>query len=315
VLLEKYARAYQGVSTGDADRYRHNFWENCELWGRWRPLRSTTSTNTLYSGGEHIVFWGSDRSHFAAMRGEECLGKVGVALSQMRHLPAALYLGEAFDTNVSAVVPTNQSLVPAIFEYMASREYKDEVRKIDLTKKVTNATLAKVPFDLDRWKALADVKYPNGLPEPYSDDPTQWLFHGHPAASESGTGLRVALARLAGYHWPPESDTQMRLSVDAHRLISSVARLPKADEDCILCIPAAAGKRPTVERLRAYLAVAFCTAWSDAKERQLIGAADERFENKTAKDQSLEGWLRDRAFRQHCKLFHDRPFLWQCGTA
>lgn len=26
-------------------------------------------------------------------------------------------------------------------------------------------------------------KYPTGLPKPYSDDPTQWIFHGHPAKS------------------------------------------------------------------------------------------------------------------------------------
>ena len=25
----------------------------------------------------------------------------------------------------------------------------------------------------------------------------------------------------------------------------------------------------------------------------------------------MEAWLRDRAFRQHSRLFHDRPFLWQ----
>jgi hypothetical protein len=31
----------------------------------------------------------------------------------------------------------------------------------------------------------------------------------------------------------------------------------------------------------------------------------------TGKAVSLEGWLRDRAFRQHCLLFQNRPFLWQ----
>ena len=48
---------------------------------------------------------------------------------------------------------------------------------------VTNATLTKVPFDLERWTAAARRDYPNGLPRPYSDDPTQWIFHGHPCGS------------------------------------------------------------------------------------------------------------------------------------
>ena len=38
--------------------------------------------------------------------------------------------------------------------------------------------------------------------------------------------------------------------------------------------------------------------------------SDARFEKKAVKDASLEGWLRERAFRQHCALFHNRPFLW-----
>jgi hypothetical protein len=46
-------------------------------------------------------------------------------------------------------------------------------------------------------------------------------------------------------------------------------------------------------------------------ERRLVREADERFDRKPASDPSLEAWLRDRAFRQHCDLFEQRPFLWQ----
>ena len=45
-------------------------------------------------------------------------------------------------------------------------------------------------------------KYPDGLPEPESDDPTQWLFHGRPEPSTSP--FQVAVARLLGYRWPAE---------------------------------------------------------------------------------------------------------------
>lgn len=51
--------------------------------------------------------------------------------------------------------------------------------------------------------------------------------------------------------------------------------------------------------------------WSDVLERRIVAEADEVLDKKQAKDGSLEAWLRDRAFRQHCVLFHQRPFLWQ----
>jgi len=48
-----------------------------------------------------------------------------------------------------------------------------------------------------------------------------------------------------------------------------------------------------------------------AREAALIRSADERLDKKVARDVTLESWLRDRAFRQHCVLFQQRPFLWQ----
>ena len=70
------------------------------------------------------------------------------------------------------------------------------------------------------WQQVAAERYPNGLPEPYSDDPTQWIFHGHPCGSviwdeaakwtaigpkrTDATVLQTAVARLLGYRWPAE---------------------------------------------------------------------------------------------------------------
>ena len=45
-------------------------------------------------------------------------------------------------------------------------------------------------------------------------------------------------------------------------------------------------------------------------ERRLVAQADETLDKKPARDSSLEAWVRDRAFRQHCDLFGQRPFLW-----
>lgn len=168
----------------------------------------------------------------------------------------------------------------------------------------------KVPFNLTRWQQVAEEQYPGGLPDPYSDDPTQWLFHGHPAHATPGTKLHVALARLAGYRWPAETDTNMHLAPLARERIAAAAALSGTDADGLLPLHGTAQDRVLADRLRDLLAAAYDTAWTNAQEQKLVRAADMLLDKKEAKDASLEAWLRDRAFRQHCALFHQRPFLW-----
>ena len=102
----------------------------------------------------------------------------------------------------------------------------------------------------------------------------------------------------------------MRLSNEARAWIAKAAELPACDNDGLLGIPAVAGEKPLADRLRAYLAAAFASEWSDALERRLVAEANEVLDKKDARDGSLETWVRDRAFRQHCALFGQRPFLW-----
>jgi hypothetical protein len=147
-----------------------------------------------------------------------------------------------------------------------------------------NSTLVKVPFDLAHWQAIADAAAP--LPEPHSNDPTQWLFRGHPV--ESTDPLQVAIARLLGYHWPQQEEDDL----DSY-----------ADPDGIACLPAVAGEQPAAERLRALLAGAYGAAWSQAEGERLLAAAGDA-------GRGLDGWLRDGFFEQHCRLFHNRPFIW-----
>ena len=94
------------------------------------------------------------------------------------------------------------------------------------TLNVTNGTLVKVPFDLAHWQKVAAERYPNGLPKPYSDDPTQWIFHGHPKPATDP--LQVAVARLLGYRWPAESDAEMELSDEARAWIARCAKTSTA---------------------------------------------------------------------------------------
>jgi len=314
-LLSLRASAYQGLATADYDRFGRLFWERPLPHSDWEYQASTVDRTQDFSGLEHILWWEGGkgqlaRSPSARIQGLGAIGKVGVCVSQMSNVPVARYLGTFFDNNCSAMTCEEKDL-PAVWAFCSSTSYGLAIRQIDQSIKVTNASLVKIPFDLAHWGSIAAERYPTGLPEPYSDDPTQWLFHGHPAKAEAGTQLHVALARMAGYRWPAENDPEMRLSDEARSWLAKSAALPPADNDGLLCIEAVAGEQSLAQRLRAYLAAAFGETWSDTQERRLVAEADEFLDKKAARDGSLEAWLRDRAFRQHCRLFHDRPFLWQ----
>jgi hypothetical protein len=224
----------------------------------------------------------------------------------MQDVPAARFLGSLFDNNSSAVVPNNPELLPAIWCFCSSPEFARAVRRIDQTIKVTNATLVKVPFDLAHWQKVATAKYPKGLPEPQSDDPTQWLFHGHPTKVDTKASLQVAIARLLGFRWPAETDADMWLSGEARSWIANVAALDIAstpDTDGIVCLTALKGEPPAEQRLNALLADAFGSKWSAAALAGLL--AEVGYAGK-----SLDNWLRSSFFAQHCELFHQRPFIW-----
>jgi hypothetical protein len=130
----------------------------------------------------------------------------------MGSLPVSIYLGTVFDNSIAAIVPENPAHLVAIWCYCSSPEYLKEIRKINQKVQVANSTLTKVHFDLSAWQKIAADKYPNGLPEPESDDPRQWLFHGRPEASEHP--LQVAVARLLGYRWPAELEAEGSTSLD-----------------------------------------------------------------------------------------------------
>jgi hypothetical protein len=191
-----------------------------------------------------------------------------------------------------------------IWSFCASGDYLRAVRDIDPKVNVTNATLAKVAFNLDKWQRAADEEYPHGLPLPYSNDPTQWLFNGHPAGADKP--LHVAVARLVGYKWPRQTGSSFpdcpALGPDGLEIL--------ADEDGIVCLSSVRGEASAVERLRKLLASALGDEWSPTKERELLLAT--AVDNNTKKPEpDLEGWLRSSFFSEHCKLFHSRPFIWQ----
>ena len=326
--LGDHCSSVEGLTTGDLERFVSNFWEGGFTEG-WEPYIQNVDSTTHYGGRTDRILWQSGSgalSRFSTahnfpsevMNGRQILGKTGLRVTQMRNLPITMYSGEIFGKNAATVVPHNLSHLPAIWCFCSSPEYNEAVRRIDQTLKVTNATLVKVPFDLERWTQVARERYPNGLPQPYSDDPTQWVFHGHPCGSvvwdetekrtahgtlrTDPTVLHVAIARLLGYRWPAESDPEMELAEEQREWVRRCEALADyADEDGIVCIPSVRGERTAGDRLLQLLAASFGTAWNDDMRTKLLAGVD---------SPSLDDWLRNRFFDEHCKLFHHRPFVW-----
>jgi hypothetical protein len=317
-LLESYAESYWGQGTGDFPRFGALFWELSEFGDVWSPMQGTVDEAIDFGGRSSVVKWERgagqlvslaaglrrlpDHQGIRPFRGKEAWQRQGLAVTLMRSLLMTRYGGQLFDGNCAAVVPKTPYDLPAIWCYCSSTQFSEAVRRIDQKLNVTNATLLKVPFDLAYWQQVATERYPNGLPKPYSDDPTQWIFHGHPKPARDP--LQVAVARLLGYRWPAESDAEMELSDESHAWIARCQDLAGLiDDDGVVCLPAVRGEAAAVDRLRAMLARAFGTDWSAARESQLlrdVGCAG----------LPLAQWLRDKFFEQHVTRFQKRPFIW-----
>jgi hypothetical protein len=288
-ILSNYAICMRGIVTGDTDKWIRKFWEISRKSSRWRYHQSTVEKTVFFGGREHIIDWKSRGSGMLRPGTEnQAYGKFGVAVSQMQQLPVTLYTGELYDNNVGPIVPLDPTHLHAIWAFCTSPDFFKSVRAIDQTLKVTNATLLKVPFDLSRWQEVAEKMGP--LPQPQSDDLTQWLFKGNIIDSEQP--LHVAIARMLGYRWPEQPAGEDPLDA-------------LVDKDGIVCIPPVWGERPAVDWLRSILASAYGSEWSPRKEEELLK------QTGYTKNGGLEGFLRDEFFASHCKLFHQRPFIWQ----
>ena len=291
-LMGKFAHSRTGTRTADNPRFVRMFWEIDSLNREWEPFQSTASETSPYSGREKVILWQSGIGELAeyaqlglaSIQGQDAWNKKGIVVSLTGSLPATLYLGDKFDMNCGVIWPKDQDDLEAIWAYCSSPEFNRDIRQIDRQLKLTTATLLKVPFDIDRWSKVASET--NGLPEPQIRDATQWLFSGSPI--DGFHSLQVAVARLLGYRWPKQgSDRLSQLAIS----------------DGILPLSPSAGQEPASERLRRVLNVAYGDDWSTERQRQLllqVGFAEK----------GLDAWLRDGFFEQHCKIFHQRPFIW-----
>ncbi len=305
-LLNTMAECYQGLRTGDANRFIRCFWELVDIGDRWEYFQSSSDdTGSAITGLSYAILWENgrgalaryaaetrDKLHDMHESGNRCWGKPGVAIGQMT-LRATRYFGHKYDNTLAVVAPLRDRDLPAVLTYLRSDQYREQVREIAHGMYITNQTLVKVPIDVTYWRGLADESNEDGLPTPHSTDPTQWIFTGHPFGADHP--LQVAVARLVGYAWP-------RLAGSSFPESAAIALdgLEKfADSDGIVGLSSVSGEAPAAERLRGLLAEAYGSDWSAPRLSELIGGCE-----------SLEVWLRDKFFEEHCQVFHQRPFIW-----
>ena len=314
--LEEYAVVSEGLHTGDYPRFGRKFWEILSTGNDWSYQHGGVTESSFFSGMEHVLFWqqgdgelikfvqerlGTDTVS-AWIKGESVWGNSGLSINAMSDLIAGHYTGALFTHGVYAVVPIDPAHRSAIYAFCSDESFSTEVRKLDQKVAVARDSIAKVNFDLAYWQEIAAARYASGVPAPYSNDPTQWIFHGH--IQPSSDPLQVAVARLVGYTWPAENDETMELSSEARAWIERSSTLAGyADKDGIVCIPPVGRESSASDRLLNMLVAAYGEAWSNDVLAQLLARAGHS-------GKSLETWLRNKFFTQHCTLFGNRPFVW-----
>ena len=310
--LTEFADAIQGASMVDLERFRLMFWEVDQLRVHWVLHQSSPSGAAECSGMHYVSANHETRDDIhetaALLKGEgrlggyksghKYIGRSGVLIAWLGKLPASRYLGVVYDHNTTAIIPRTESVLPAVLAFCSSPNYCRAVRQLNQKTQVNTSALTSVPFDLEHWQKVAAETYPNGLPKPSSNDPTQWLFNGHPHGSDSP--LQVAVARLLCYRWPRQTGSGFQecsaLGADGLEV--------HADDDGIVALSPINREEAAAARLRALLKDAHGAEWQDGvTERQLLADAGHG-------GVTLEDWLRDSFFEEHCKLFHHRPFIW-----
>lgn len=336
INLGEIGSALKGSSVGDLPLFVRKYWEICSLGAEWEFHQVTSGLTTHFSGKEEIILWEKEQgrmfrlaqsvkhlNHAAQnwLRGKPNWRKKGVVISLMHHAPVSIYSGDIYAATCTTLVPFDQAdsrLLGALWAFCSSDAFMEGLKKLTKKSSYEVKTILDVPIDLAYWTKVAEDKFPTGLPKPYTNDPTQWVFHGHPCGSviwDEGSKwtahgdlrvddsvLQVAIARLLGYRWPAELDPEMELAAEQRKWVERCAELASfVDDDGIVCLPPVRGEKSADQRLEALLQAAYGDAWTTPLKNRLLDAVGSK---------SLSLWLRDKFFEQHCKLFQHRPFIW-----
>ncbi|MDR1315202.1 MAG: SAM-dependent DNA methyltransferase, partial [Deltaproteobacteria bacterium] len=325
-LLGIYAESHQGIATADNSRYVMKFWERLSSDDGWEYYAMSPNTTEPYSGLHSLILWKGGQGELAKSKaaricGNPAWGKRGAAVAAGSSLRTSVYQGGLFDCGVAAVIPKDPSDLGALLACVRDQSFRESVKMLDKSVLITESSLLKATFHRKIWIEKVYTDLPHGVPAPYSDDPTQWIFHGHPCGSviwddvtkrvahgplrTDANVLQIAVARLLGYRWPSEIDAGMELSDEQRgwvRRCDDLARF--VDADGIVAVPAVKGETAAVDRILDILTASYGKEWSNKIVSRLLSNSDHA-------GGTLESWLRDKFFSQHCKLFQNRPFIWQ----
>jgi len=316
-VIGDFTKSIEGLSTGDKDQYLVNFWELPEFSNKvWEYYQNSPSKNEFFSGLDKLIKWenglGSlSKSKAARIQGHSAWNKKGVLCSKMGELKSTIYLGKLYDKTCVSLTYENENERDCLYELSFVEGLNGKVRQLDARLCVATSTFEKVSINDNVFNSFSVL--------PFSNDLSSWIFHGHPCASviwddESKTTtiselrqedavLQVAVARLLGYRWPAELDTEMELAPEMREVLAKCKDFDGlVDDDGIVCIPAIRGEKPANDRLEAILHAAYGDEWSATVLNNLL---------KSVKSTNLTTWLRDKFFEQHSKLFQHRPFIWQ----
>ncbi len=310
--LDSYATIAEGLHTGDYPRFGRKFWEVEGIGDQWSLQQATVDKPGFESGCESILLWEGGNGRMieqvrkrldtknvsAWIKGDEVWGRLGITIGAMGTLKHGRYFGMLFTHGAYVIVPNDPSDLAAIWCFVDSGEFLKEARELDQKVSIARQAIVNVPYNAERWREEAARRFPHNLPEPETHDPTQWLFSG--GISDATKSLQVAVARFLGYRWP----RQLGIDIPGASSVKSEGQVAPADDDGIVCLTAVKGEAPAHERLTSSLADAFGADWSAEMLSNLL--ADVGFYGK-----SLDDWLRDGFFDQHCTLFQQRPFIWQ----
>lgn len=157
-FLSDVAKSYQGMMTGDGERFFLRFWEVANNESKWDFAQGANNSPHAFAGFTSIVRWekGQGQLHAYAKEnrhklhdmhesGNRAWGKVGILINQQGDLKATPYYGAKIDGSASVIIPKEAEAIHAIWRYVGSKKYHDDVRKIDKKRNVTNANLIKVP--------------------------------------------------------------------------------------------------------------------------------------------------------------------------
>ena len=239
-LLSTYASSYAGILNGDTARFVRRFWEVPTVGGTWERLQSTVPETMPFGGRESVLRWekgkgeleryaqdNKDRLHSAHRRGSAAWGKDGVAISQFGSLPATLYSGDLFDSNVAVILAKDAKHLRPLLALLPVRRVpvrgaenrpEDERHERD----ADEGPLRPRALDEGRRRAVPGRSARAALGR---SDPV--AVQGRPDGVDAP--LQVAVARLLGYRWPEQAPD------DLDEL---------ADPDGIVLPSGAVGERP-----------------------------------------------------------------------